>query len=122
LPAWRLDVAHVNPLSTLPVASGGTPRFPVGVPVFLRAISGHRDTGFTDCPGNALYARLNAIAAQVAGIGLPKLYVPSVQGAPGGGVTFRARLSTALPWTVTISDSTGTTVASGSGTSGDVYW
>src|ERR671934_1630119 len=94
--AWRLDVAHVDPLSTLTVASGGNPRFPVGVPVFLRAISGHRDTGFTDCPGNALYARLGAIAQTVAATGLPKLYAPSVQGAPGGVVTFRARLSASL--------------------------
>jgi flagellar hook assembly protein FlgD len=120
--AWRLDVAHVDPLSTLTVTSGGNPRFPVGIPVFLRAISGHRDTGFTDCPGDALYARLNAIAGQVASIGLPKLYAPSVQGGPGGVVTFRARLSTSLPWTVSVADSTGVTVASGSGTSSDVYW
>ena len=51
--------------ASLTVASGGNPRFPVGVPVFLRAISGHRDTGFTDCPGNALYARLNAIRRRI---------------------------------------------------------
>jgi hypothetical protein len=120
--AWRLDVAHVDPLSTLTVASGGNPRFPVGVPVFLRAISGHRDTGFTDCPGDALYARLGAIAQTVAATGLPKLYAPSVQGAPGGVVTFRARLSTALPWTVIVADATGKEIASGSGTSADVYW
>ncbi|HWG56857.1 MAG TPA: peptidoglycan recognition protein, partial [Gaiellaceae bacterium] len=49
--AWRLDLAHVDPLSTLSVPSGGNKRFPSGVPVFLRTVSGHRDTGFTDCPG-----------------------------------------------------------------------
>src|SRR3989475_10170582 len=54
--AWKLDLAHVDPLSTLTWKSSGNPRFPHGVPVFLRAISGHRDTGFTDCPGDALYA------------------------------------------------------------------
>ena len=32
--------------------SGGNARFPRGVPVFLRAIVGHRDTGFTSCPGD----------------------------------------------------------------------
>ncbi len=36
--AWRLDIAHVDPLSTLTVISGGNARYPVGVPVFLRAI------------------------------------------------------------------------------------
>src|SRR5712691_11878739 len=120
--AWRLDIAHVDPLSTVMVTSGGNPRYSVGVPVFLRAISGHRDTGFTDCPGSALYARLGAIASQVASIGLPKLYAPTVQGAPGGVVTFGARLSTALPWTVTVTDPSGNVVSTGSGNGTDVYW
>src|SRR5438093_622307 len=53
--AWRLDLAHVNPRSTLTYLSGGNPRFGSGLPVFLRTISGHRDTGFTTCPGYALY-------------------------------------------------------------------
>src|SRR6266545_2501756 len=72
--AWRLDVAHVDPLSTLTWASGGNPRYAVGAPVFLRAVSGHRDTGFTSCPGNAFYAQLGALARQAGGLGLPKLY------------------------------------------------
>jgi hypothetical protein len=120
--AWRLDIAHVDPLSTLTVMSGGNPRFPVGAPVFLRAISGHRDTGFTDCPGNALYAKLGAIASQASSIGLPKLYSPVVQGAPGGLVAFRGRLSQSLPWTVTVADPTGTVLATGSGQGTDIEW
>jgi flagellar hook assembly protein FlgD len=114
--AWRLDVAHVDPLSTLSVASGGNPRFPAGVPVFLRAISGHRDTNFTDCPGDVLYAQLPQIAKDVAALGLPKLYAPVVAGKLGGLVRFTGRLSSALPWTVTVVDSTGAQVAQGSGT------
>jgi flagellar hook assembly protein FlgD len=120
--AWRLDVAHVDPLSTLTVASGGNARFAPGVPVLLRAVSGHRDTGFTDCPGNALYARLGTIASQAAEVGLPKLYTPSVRGQPGGPVEFQAHLSANLPWTVTVTDSLGLTVAAGSGTGTDVEW
>ena len=49
-----------------------------GLPVFLRTVSGHRDTGFTDCPGTALYNLLNSIAGEVSRIGLPKLYAPTV--------------------------------------------
>src|SRR5439155_13811624 len=98
--AWRLDVAHVDPLSMLTWPSGGNPRFPKGVPVVLRAISGHRDTNFTDCPGNALYAELPQIARDVAGLGLPKLFAPAATGKLGGPVRFTARLSAALPWTV----------------------
>jgi flagellar hook assembly protein FlgD len=120
--AWRLDVAHVDPLSTLTVASGGNPKFPAGVPVVLRAVSGHRDTGPTTCPGNALYARLGAIASAAASAGLPKLYAPSVTGQLGGPVEFRATLTTDLPWTVTVTDSLGVPVASGSGSGVDVDW
>jgi flagellar hook assembly protein FlgD len=120
--AWRLDVAHADPLSTLTWASGGNPRFPAGVPVFLRAISGHRDTGFTDCPGNAFYRQLPRITSEVAATGLPKLYAPSVQGKLGGPVVFQARLSSALHWTVTVTDQSRKVVASGSGTGTTVSW
>ena len=56
--AWRLDVAHVDPLSTLTVASQGNSRYPRGTPVLVRAIGAHRDVYFTDCPGNALYNQI----------------------------------------------------------------
>jgi hypothetical protein len=120
--AWRLDIAHVDPKSTLTWVSGGNARFASGVPVFIRAVSGHRDTGFTSCPGAALYAQLDAIARQAASDGLPKLYTPSVRGAIGGQVRFRARLSQALPWTVAVADATGAVVANGTGMSQDVDW
>jgi hypothetical protein len=120
--AWRLDLAHVDPRSTLTWASGGNPRFGSGIPVRLRAVSGHRDTGFTSCPGAAFYAQLGAIAQKAAAVGLPKLYTPTVQGKLGGQVRFQARLSQALPWTVGITDSTGAVVATGTGTSETVDW
>jgi N-acetylmuramoyl-L-alanine amidase len=120
--AWRLDIAHVDPLSNVTVTSGGNPRFPAGMPVFLRAVSGHRDTGFTTCPGAALYAQLGALARQAATTGLPKLYAPSVQGQLGGLIRFQARLSTPLPWAVTVTDSTGAVVATGNGTGETVDW
>ena len=41
---WRLDVAHVDPSSSLTWISGGNARFASGVPVLLRAVSG--DTGY----------------------------------------------------------------------------
>jgi hypothetical protein len=120
--AWRLDLAHVDPLSRLTWVSGGNARFAAGVPVVLRTVSGHRDAGFTTCPGAAFYAQLDAIARQASGVGLPKLYGPSVQGGIGGQVRFRSRLSESLSWTVTVADATGTVVASGTGVSQDVDW
>ena len=120
--AWRLDLSHVDPLSTLTFDSGGNARFPVGTPVFLRAVSGHRDTGFTTCPGAVLYGQLGALARQAATTGLPKLYAPAVQGQLGGPIRFQGRLSTMLPWTVSVTDAGGAVVASGTGTSSLIDW
>ena len=120
--AWRLDLAHVDPASTQSFISGGNARFPAGLPVFLRTVSGHRDTGFTDCPGTALYNLLTTMAGDVARIGLPKLYAPVVTGAVPGPVRFRARLSSALPWAVEVRDASGVPLASGTGTGPNVDW
>ncbi|HEU6445079.1 MAG TPA: N-acetylmuramoyl-L-alanine amidase [Gaiellaceae bacterium] len=119
--AWRLDVAHVDPRSSAPVVSAGNPKYRKGVPLFLRAVSGHRDTGFTTCPGR-LYKDLRTIASSAAGLGLPKLYIPEVEGGLGQFVSFSGRLSTALPWTVTITDTNGKQVAQGSGFGTNVQW
>ena len=67
--AWRLDLAHVDPTSFLTFISGGSERYANGIPVLLSAVSGHRDTGFTECPGNALYSRLGTIAASARALG-----------------------------------------------------
>src|SRR5881392_1919205 len=120
--AWRLDVAHIDPLSTVAYTSGGNGKFRAGKVVTLRAISGHRDTGPSECPGRYAYALLPTIAKQVAATGLPKLYAPVVSGALGGAVRFQARLTAALPWTVTVKNAAGTVVASKAGTSQLVDW
>jgi hypothetical protein len=120
--AWRLDVAHVDPASRLAWRSGGSPKYPRGKAVVLRAISGHRDTGYTSCPGNPLYARLPDLAQAVAVTGLPKLYAPVVTGGPGGPVRFSARLSAPSPWAVSVRDASGRLVARGRGTGTSVLW
>jgi N-acetylmuramoyl-L-alanine amidase-like protein len=120
--AWRLDVAHVDPRSALSWLSGGNARFGAGTPVPLRAISAHRDTGFTDCPGNGLYRQLPTIAGATAELGLPKLYDPLAQGKPGTPVRFTARLSQPAVWTVTVTDGTGAAVATGRGEGVNVDW
>jgi hypothetical protein len=120
--AWRLDVAHVDPLSLLNWTSGGNPRFPTGVPVMLRVVGGHRDTGFTSCPGSRLYAELNSIARLVDASGLPKLYTPRAVGGPGGFVRVTAELTEPLPWSVIVTDQAGTPVATGQGEGMAVDW
>ncbi|MFN2433397.1 MAG: N-acetylmuramoyl-L-alanine amidase, partial [Gemmatimonadota bacterium] len=120
--AWRLDLAHVDPLSTFNWISGGNPRFPRGIPVFLRAVVGHRDTGFTACPGDRIYVALGDLSRAVSVSGLPKLYAPTVRGALGGPVRFGGRLSSAVPWTVSVTDGLGAAVATGSGIGPAISW
>ena len=120
--AWRLDIGHVDPHSTLSVISGGSERYAPGKSVQLRAISGHRDTGATACPGDAFYAQLDALANKVRGIGLPKIFAPLVSGQVGGPVRIQAALSGSRPWSVRIVDAAGDEVAAGSGEGPVVDW
>jgi hypothetical protein len=120
--AWRLDLAHVDPLSRVVRVSTGNPRYPAGKAVTLNAISGHRDTYPTSCPGSNLYAQLPSIRAAVARTGLPKIFEPAVSGALGGPVRFTARLSGSAGWTVTVRDEQGVAATTGSGTGTKVDW
>src|SRR3954454_4555907 len=120
--AWRLDLAHVDPASRVSRISSGNPKFGNGTPVQLRAVSGHRDTYPTSCPGNNVYAQLPGIARQVAATGLPKIFSPIIFGALGGNVRFTAKLSSSVAWTVTVTDALGQAVASGTGTGKSVDW
>jgi hypothetical protein len=119
--AWRLDVAHVDPASFLTFISGGSERYASGIPVPLRTVSGHRDTGFTECPGDALYGKLDALAAAARAAGLPKVFDPLVD-VSGSTVRFRARLSSAQPWDVIVTTASGLEVARGSGSGVEVDW
>ena len=120
--SWRLDLAHVDPASSVARVSSGNPRYAAGRVVTLRAISGHRDVYPTSCPGASLYSQLPALRAAVARTGLPKLYSPAVSGALGGPVRFTARLSGAVAWTVTVRDQASAVVATGGGTGSKVDW
>jgi len=119
--AWRLDLAHVDPTSFLTFISGGSERYPSGIPVTLRAVAGHRDTGFTECPGNALYGKLDALAASARAIGLPKVFEPHAE-VRGSVVRFRATVSSAQLWDVIVTNASGAEVARGSGSGADVDW
>jgi flagellar hook assembly protein FlgD len=120
--AWRLDVGHVYPRGLVDTISAGSSRWPAGTRVRLRAISGHRDTSYTSCPGNTVYGLLGSIARRVTNIGLPKLWNPKAEGAVGGLVRFTARLSSARAWRVQVKDAVGTVVAHGSGYGTAVAW
>ena len=89
----------------------------------LRAVSGHRDTGLDELPGEqALPAARTGSRSAAEQIGLPKLYSPVVRGKIGGPVVFSARLSSALPWTITVSGAGRPRVAPRIGIGPAVAW
>lgn len=128
--AWRLDVAHLDPKGTARMTSGGgsSTKYEAGEQVTLPVIAGHRDTGYTACPGDRLFAKLKAIRRGAQRIGLPKIWNPtqsreSVQYGQSE-VRIKADLSEDLSWTVTVLDDLGNAVRSfsGRGSSVDVAW
>jgi hypothetical protein len=120
--AWRLDVGHLDPQTLPSLVSGGTNRHGRGGVVTLRAVSGHRDTGLTACPGEHLYPEVSSIAAEVGGVGLPKLYEPRAQGRLGEPVRLTGRLSEELPWHLAITDEDGLVVAETAGVGTAIDW
>jgi N-acetylmuramoyl-L-alanine amidase/CHU_C Type IX secretion signal domain len=110
LVAWRMDVAHADPTAKTTMGS-----------VTFRNVSGHRDGGSTTCPGNALYAKLGGLATTARSIGLPKIFEPRIDESEST-FRFRARLSSAAPWTVTIAGAGGVEVVRFDGTGSRVDW
>ena len=129
--AWRLDLAHVDPTSkVLMTTATGNERFPPGTRLWLRAVSGHRDTGATSCPGTALYRLLPRIAASARRIGLPKIFNPRVKGSlkrlgqdAVAPIRFRATLSQTADWTLTVHGPAGVVaIHNGHGDAVDWTW
>ncbi|WP_432561626.1 N-acetylmuramoyl-L-alanine amidase [Kineococcus sp. SYSU DK003] len=68
--AWKLSMYGLpaDGAAYLTSAGGGTARYAKGTNVKLRTINGHRDVGFTACPGNVGYTRMDQIRSRVAQI------------------------------------------------------
>ena len=83
LTAWKLGLRGVDPRSKVRLTStNDKSRYAKGTSAEFNAVSGHRDGNETDCPGDALFARLPAIrdmaadlqgrsAGAFSGIGVP---------------------------------------------------
>ena len=84
--AYKLGAFGNSPTGTVTLVSGGSDRFPKGMRVTLNRISGHRDTGRTECPGDALYAQLPEIRA-IAGAAPVGLRLLRMTGAVRHGST-----------------------------------
>ncbi|MBO1419024.1 peptidoglycan recognition protein [Streptomyces sp. FH025] len=67
LAAWKLGLTGRPADGRTKLTSGSdASRYPHGTVVDFDAVSGHRDAFTTECPGNALYAKLPALRAAAA--------------------------------------------------------
>ncbi len=130
--AWKLGLYHLNPAGTAKlVASSGdgtTSRYANGVSHTFNVISGHRDAGLTACPGNLLYAKLPTIRSAVkrlmgAAILAPRTSTYVVDKGSSTPVTLSATAMNAQHWQLLVSDASGHTVRtlSGSAAAGKAF-
>ncbi len=130
--AWRLDIAHVRPnTKTTLISSGGdNTKYDPGDVVHLKTISGHRDTGYTDCPGNQVYKQLDNVRRAVSNIGKPKMFGPKatpsqIEQDSGDVIRFKADATGALQWTLEftkVSDGTLVRTITAGGSPLSVAW
>ncbi|WP_380158079.1 N-acetylmuramoyl-L-alanine amidase [Kineococcus sp. R86509] len=68
--AWKfaLHDLDADAPARLTSAGGGTARYPAGETVSLRTINGHRDVGYTACPGDVGYTRMDDVRGRVAAL------------------------------------------------------
>ena len=88
--AYKLGTYRNPPLGKSAMISSGSDRYPRGTRVVLNRISGHRDTGRTTCPGDALYGQLASIR-RVAGAAPAGLRMAKVAGATAYGPVYYTR-------------------------------
>jgi hypothetical protein len=64
--AWKLGLHGVGPEGTATMTCGASEKHTSGQTVTFPVIAGHRDANYTVCPGDAFYAALATLRAQVA--------------------------------------------------------
>jgi N-acetylmuramoyl-L-alanine amidase len=69
LAAWKLGTFGIDPNGRSELTSTNSKsRYDLGSHHAFNAVSGHRDACFTECPGDALYAKLPEIIARAADV------------------------------------------------------
>ena len=126
--AYAAATWHFDPVGSVALTSGGSPRFSAGKVVTLHRVFGHQETGATSCPGSlqGLLPTLRALAK--VGLGpAPVISRVDVTGAPVHAPTplvVDAQLTRAAGWSVTVTDANNAVVAQvkGSGTEPQQSW
>ncbi|MFG3268550.1 peptidoglycan recognition protein family protein [Streptomyces bobili] len=104
--AWKLGQYGVSPTSTVSLTasvSGSTyarKSFTQGSQLSVPAISGHRETFNTQCPGNQLFAQLPTVRSWAAGP-VSGLTLKSVTGAGLSGTTYYTKSGITVNWSAT---------------------
>ena len=131
--AWKLAVSGLNPAGTSTLTCGLTDKYASGAQVTFPVIAGHRQANYTECPGDAFYALLPAIRANVAkrvGASLSATLSASnpLISPNGDGVLdatqFDVGITTPADWRLTIRGGDGQAVGSwsGQGASASTVW
>jgi flagellar hook assembly protein FlgD len=131
--AWKLALGGLDPQGSARLTCGLTDKYTKGESVTFPVVAGHRQANFTECPGDAYYALLPAmranIARRVGSAMVAKLAVSSPLISPNGdGVldttVLDVRVSAPADWRVAVRGAGGQTVASwsGQGTGGTITW
>lgn len=115
--AWKLDLHRVDPLGTTTLTSsgGGTSRYASGTRVKLPTIIGHRDVGYTACPGKNIYVKLASIRSAVVKytqaqlIGVKQSTSTVGYGTSAPAVTFKPL--TTQSWRLAVTDACSKSVA-----------
>ncbi len=83
--AWKANQYGFSPTGKMTLTSGGgSSRYPAGRSVSLNVVAGHRDTGYTECPGDAFYSKLGSIRSGAK----------SLQSSVGGGIATGGAIGT----------------------------
>ena len=64
LVAWKLGLSHIDPRAATTLTSAGNTRFAAGTPIPVYGLTSHRDTWYTACPGQYLYAKMASAAGR----------------------------------------------------------
>ena len=113
--AYAAEVWRFDPLGTVVLTSGGSPKYNSGTKVTLPRVHGHRDVGLTACPG-ALYDRLGEVR-QLAAARIIAVELTGAPVRPLGTLMVTGTLSRAAPWLVELRDPGGAVVTRGVGQS-----
>jgi hypothetical protein len=113
--AWKLDINYRDPFGRTVLTAGrfSGSRYSAGRKVSLPVIMGHRDVGYTACPGRYLYPYIHRIRIAAASIMKAEIMNPvltSISGSMGQGTTVRAGTVTAQYYKLTVVDCYGNAV------------